>query len=46
MTDRGFLMLPISLKRNHISGAHTEDDIDRTLEAAEKALADLASAAA
>jgi len=38
MTDAGFLMLPMSLKRNHISGAHTEDDIDRTLEAARDVL--------
>ncbi|MDF5756394.1 aspartate aminotransferase family protein [Spongiactinospora sp. TRM90649] len=38
MTDRGFLMLPLSLKRNHISAAHSEDDIDRTLEAARDAL--------
>jgi glutamate-1-semialdehyde-2,1-aminomutase len=38
MTDNGFLMLPMSLKRNHISGAHTEDDIDRTLEAARDVL--------
>jgi glutamate-1-semialdehyde 2,1-aminomutase len=41
MTDRGFLMLPMSLKRNHISGAHTEADIDRTLEAAHEVLSDL-----
>lgn len=38
MTDRGFLMLPLTLKRNHISGAHTADDIDRTLEAARDTL--------
>jgi glutamate-1-semialdehyde 2,1-aminomutase len=38
MTDRGFLMLPLTLKRNHISAAHTEEDIDRTLEAARDAL--------
>ncbi len=38
MTDRGFLMLPLALKRNHISAAHTEDDIDRTLEAARDVL--------
>ncbi|WP_152362344.1 aspartate aminotransferase family protein [Microlunatus speluncae] len=43
MINRGFLMLPMSLKRNHVSGAHTQADIDRTLEAAEKALADLAA---
>jgi len=38
MTDAGFVMYPMSLKRNHISGAHTEEDIDRTLEAAETVL--------
>jgi glutamate-1-semialdehyde 2,1-aminomutase len=44
MTDRGFLMLPMSLKRNHISGAHTAEDIERTLEAARDVLADLRKA--
>lgn len=34
MTDKGFVMYPMALKRNHISLAHTESDIDRTLEAA------------
>lgn len=38
MTDSGFFMLPMALKRNHISGAHTEQDIDRTLEAARDVL--------
>jgi glutamate-1-semialdehyde-2,1-aminomutase len=38
MTDRGFLMLPMALKRNHISGAHTREEIDRTLEAARDVL--------
>lgn len=38
MTDRGFLMLPLTLKRNHISAAHTEEDIDRTLDAARDVL--------
>src|SRR5690606_33382472 len=38
MTDRGFLMLPLALKRNHISGAHTAEDVDRTLEAARDVL--------
>ncbi|HEV7710099.1 MAG TPA: hypothetical protein VGP16_18040, partial [Asanoa sp.] len=42
MTDRGFLMLPMSLKRNHISGSHTEEEVDRTLEAARDVLATLA----
>ena len=41
MTDRGFLMLPMALKRNHVSGAHTEEDIARTLEAARDALAEI-----
>lgn len=41
MTEKGFLMLPMALKRNHISGAHTDDDIDRTLEAARDVLAEL-----
>jgi glutamate-1-semialdehyde 2,1-aminomutase len=41
MTDRGFLMLPMALKRNHISGEHTEEDIDRTLEAARDVLREL-----
>ncbi|WP_207947021.1 aspartate aminotransferase family protein [Actinomadura sp. 7K507] len=38
MTDRGFLMLPLTLKRNHVSAAHTPADIDRTLEAARDVL--------
>ncbi|MEV4533369.1 aspartate aminotransferase family protein [Asanoa sp. NPDC049518] len=38
MTDRGFLMLPMSLKRNHVSGSHTEEEVDRTLEAAREVL--------
>lgn len=38
MFDRGVSMLPLSLKRNHVSGAHTQDDIDRTLEIARDVL--------
>jgi glutamate-1-semialdehyde-2,1-aminomutase len=41
MTDRGFLMLPLNLKRNHISGAHTTEDIDNTLEAAQGVLIEM-----
>jgi glutamate-1-semialdehyde 2,1-aminomutase len=41
MTDRGFLMLPMSLKRNHVSGEHTSEEIDRTLEAARDSLKEL-----
>lgn len=43
MTDAGFVMYPMTLKRNHISGAHTEDDIDRTLEAADRVLGQMAA---
>jgi len=39
MTEAGHLMLPLSLKRNHISGAHTEQHIDATLDAAHSVLA-------
>ncbi len=38
MLDRAFYMLPLNLKRNHISSAHTEADIDLTLEAAGEVL--------
>jgi glutamate-1-semialdehyde aminotransferase len=31
-------ILPMSLKRNNLSAAHTEEDIDRTLEAADDML--------
>ncbi len=34
MCDRGIFMIPTALKRNHISAAHTQADIDRTLEIA------------
>lgn len=42
MTDRGFVMLPLSLKRNHISAAHTQEEVDRTLVAAAEVLRELA----
>ena len=38
MCDRGIFMLPTALKRNHVSAAHTDADIDRTLEAAREVL--------
>jgi glutamate-1-semialdehyde 2,1-aminomutase len=41
MTERGIFMLPLPIKRNHISAAHTEADIDRTLETAEVVLKSL-----
>lgn len=43
MTQAGFLMIPMSLKRNHVSGSHNDDDIDRTLEAARDVLAGIVS---
>lgn len=38
MTDAGFLMRPAPLRRHHISGSHTQEDIDRTLDAARDVL--------
>lgn len=38
MCERGIFMIPTALKRNHISAAHTADDIDRTLEIARDVL--------
>ena len=34
MIERGIFMLPVALKRNHVSAAHTADDIAATLNAA------------
>lgn len=41
MTKRGIFMLPVAMKRNHVSAAHTEADIDRTLNTAEDVLKDM-----
>ena len=41
MTDRGFVMYPMTLKRNHISLAHTDADIDLTLDAARDVLKEM-----
>jgi glutamate-1-semialdehyde 2,1-aminomutase len=43
LIDRGFLTVPINLKRNHITAAHTDEDIARTLQAAEDTLVELAA---
>lgn len=43
MTERGFLMLPMNLKRNHLTAAHTAADVDRALQAAEDVLTDIAA---
>lgn len=42
MGKRGIFMLPQALKRNHISAAHSEADIDRTLAVAQDVLQDMA----
>jgi glutamate-1-semialdehyde 2,1-aminomutase len=42
MCDRGIFMLPTAIKRNHVSAAHTDADIDRTLEAAREVLRGMA----
>ncbi|MCS6969636.1 MAG: aspartate aminotransferase family protein, partial [Planctomycetes bacterium] len=42
MCARGIFMLPVALKRNHVSAAHTQADIDRTLEVAREVLRKLA----
>ena len=41
MLARGFFMLPLNLKRNHLMAAHTHDDVDRTLNAADDVLGEL-----
>lgn len=38
MTERGIFMMPTALKRNHVSAAHTDNDISRTLELARDVL--------
>lgn len=43
MTDRGFLMLPLNLKRNHLMAAHSDEDVARMLQAAEDVLGQLAA---
>jgi glutamate-1-semialdehyde 2,1-aminomutase len=44
MTERGFLMLPLNLKRNHLTAAHNDDDVARMLQAAEDVLGQFARA--
>jgi glutamate-1-semialdehyde 2,1-aminomutase len=38
MCDNGVFMIPTALKRNHVSAAHTEADIDHTIETARRVL--------
>jgi glutamate-1-semialdehyde 2,1-aminomutase len=44
LVARGIFEMPESLGRSHIGAAHTDDDVDRSLEAAEEALAAALSA--
>ena len=46
MSERGVFMMPLPLRRNCISGAHTDADIDRTLEVARDVLRALPASAA
>ncbi len=41
MCEHGIFMLPTAIKRNHVSAAHTIEDIDRTIETARKVLRSL-----
>ena len=41
MAARGIFMLPTAMKRNHISAAHSEADIDQTLGVAEEVLTEM-----
>jgi glutamate-1-semialdehyde 2,1-aminomutase len=38
MCEHGIFMIPTAMKRNHVSAAHTQADIDRTLEVARQVL--------
>lgn len=38
LIENGVFEMPMNLKRNHISYSHTDEDIDQTLDAAEKSL--------
>ncbi|MDE2859147.1 MAG: aspartate aminotransferase family protein [Chloroflexota bacterium] len=42
MAARGIFMLPTAMKRNHISAAHSEADVDHTLAVAEEVLKEMA----
>ena len=43
MTERGFLMLPLNLKRNHLTASHSDEDVARMLQASEDVLGMLAA---
>ena len=41
LIDRGIFKMPVNLKRNHVSYAHTDAHIDRTLEICEDVLREM-----
>jgi len=41
LIERGIFKLPLNLKRNHISFSHTDQHVERTLQAAEDVLKEL-----
>jgi glutamate-1-semialdehyde 2,1-aminomutase len=43
LIERGFLTVPINLKRNHFTAAHTDEDVAQTLQAAEDTLRELSA---
>ena len=44
MVEKGVFVLPMNLKRNHITASHTKQDIQRTLECARESLTELVNA--
>ena len=44
MCENGIFMIPTALKRNHVSAAHSDADIDQTLETARRVLGALPAA--
>jgi glutamate-1-semialdehyde 2,1-aminomutase len=43
MIEKGIFLLPMNLKRNHITASHTKQDVQHTLENAEKSLTEIAN---
>ncbi len=42
MIEKGFLMLPMNLKRNHLMASHTAEDVARTVDAASDVFREMA----
>jgi glutamate-1-semialdehyde 2,1-aminomutase len=41
LIDRGIFKMPMNLKRNHVGYAHTDEHVDRTLQACEDVLKEM-----